>query len=405
MSEARNELGGAVGYAFVVAGDVVECVQGLHQVIARRSFGFVGPTAAPARLLHDGIAAGVYRALEVGARGAQEGASLASGLLPAEVQQLSRLPAGGRVVAVLNGMAGDRLAAAGSGAAIQMAVRSCDADVVLERQAVAAAISRAGDRLAVFVHGLCGTEHSWDARSGPDSVCYGDLLETELSYTPVYVRYNTGLHVSENGRALSALMERLMAVWPAPVHEIALVGHSMGGLVVRSACHYGSDSRARWTEAVRHVACLGAPHLGAPLEQATGALCRSLAVLPETRPFARLVNRRSVGIKDLRFGALVDEDWLGRDADTFLRDACREVPFLETAAYYFVAVTVTEDREHPLGRALGDLLVRFPSASGQGRTRRVPFEAGRGRHIGRMHHLDLLHRREVYEQLRRWLDL
>jgi pimeloyl-ACP methyl ester carboxylesterase len=196
--------------------------------------------------------------------------------------------------------------------------------VVLERHAVAAAFSGAGDRLAVFVHGLCGTEHSWNARSGPDSVCYGDLLEADLGQTPVYVRYNTGLHVSENGRALSALMERLTAVWPTPVHEIALVGHSMGGLVVRSACHHGSVSRARWTQAVRHVACLGSPHLGAPLEQATGALCRSLAVLPETRPFARLVNQRSARIKDLRSGSLVDEDRLGRDADAFLRGACRE---------------------------------------------------------------------------------
>ena len=95
---------------------------------------------------------------------------------------------------------------------------------------------------------------------------------------------------------------------------------------------------------------------------------------------------------------------MGEDSDVFLRDAGREVPFLETAAYYFVAVTVTRDRDHPLGRALGDLLVRFPSASGQGRTRRAPFAAGSGRHLGGMHHFDLLHRPAVYEQLRHWLD-
>jgi hypothetical protein len=99
----------------------------------------------------------------------------------------------------------------------------------------------------------------------------------------------------------------------------------------------------------------------------------------------------------------VEEDWIGEDADRFLRDAGREVSFLETAAYYFIAVTVTRDRDHPLGRALGDLPVRFPSASGQGGSRRVPFAAGHGRHIGGMHHFDLLHRPAVYEQLLRWL--
>lgn len=399
-----SELSGVVGHTFVVARDVLGCVEGVHQAVAGRSFRAVGTAGEPVRLVHDGIAAGTYRAIGTAMWAAGGGAAFAAGLLPEDAGQLSGRRAGASLMAVLNGLAGDRLAAAGSGAAIPMALRAGDADLLPQHEALAAAFPRAGARLAVFVHGLCGSEHSWDARPGSDSVCYGTRLEADLGHTPVYLRYNSGLHVSENGRALSELMERVVAAWPVPVREVVLVGHSMGGLVVRSACHYGATSRARWVEAVRHVFCLGAPHLGAPLEQATARLGRSLAALSETRPLADLLNRRSAGIRDLRFGSLVDEDWMGEFSDAFLSDAGREVPFLETAAYYFIAVTVTRDRDHPLGRALGDLLVLYPSASGRGRTRRVPFGVGRGRHLGGMHHFDLLHRPAVYEQLRRWLD-
>jgi pimeloyl-ACP methyl ester carboxylesterase len=400
MGEAGSELSGAVQYPFLVGGDVLASVEGMHRAIADRTFRAVGPQGAPARVVHDGIAAGVYGVLRGAARAGGRCAGLGASLLPPSAQDLSASPAGGRLVAVLNGAAGDRLASSGSGAAIRMAVRAGDRDVPTTRPALAAAFPRAGGRLAVFVHGLGGTEHGWDARGGSDGVGYGAGLEADLGYVPVFVRYNSGLHVSENGRALAAMLEEAWGAWPAPVGEIALIGHSMGGLVARSACHYGEASGDRWVHAVRHVVCLGSPHLGTPLEKAANAVGHVLGAVPESRPLAQLWNRRSVGIKDLRFGSVVDEDWRGRDPDAFLEDTCREVPFLEGAAYSFVGVTVTRDPEHPLGRLAGDLLVRFPSACGQGRRRRIPFEVGRGRHLGGLTHLDLLHRREVYDQLR-----
>jgi pimeloyl-ACP methyl ester carboxylesterase len=400
VGAAGSELSGAVQYPFLVGGDLLASVEGMHRAIADRSFDAVGLAGAPVRVVHDGIAATVYGALGVVARACGQGAGRAALLLPPPAQELSASPAGGRLVAALNGAAGDRLAASGSGAAIRMAVRAGDRDVPATRPGLAAAFPSAGGRLAVFVHGLFGTEHSWDARGGSDSVGHGAGLEADLGYTPVFVRYNSGLHVSQNGRALAALLEEARGVWPVPVREIALIGHSMGGLVARSACHYGEVSGHRWASAVPHVVCLGSPHLGAPVEKAANAVGHVLRVAPESRPLAQLWNRRSVGIKDLRFGSLVDEDWLGRDPDAFLEDTCREVPFLEGAAYSFVGVTVTRDAQHPLGRLVGDLLVRLPSASGQGRRRRVPFEVGRGRHLGGLTHLDLLRRREVYEQLR-----
>src|SRR5881397_119965 len=121
-------------------------------------------------------------------------------------------------------------------------------------------------RLAVFVHGLGQTDEAWFAR--PERhVPYGYRLEAELGYTPLYIRYNTGRHISENGRELAGLLDAVVGDWPVEVHEIALFGHAMGGLVARAACHYGSARG--WTRHVRQVFMLGAPHAGAPLEQLT----------------------------------------------------------------------------------------------------------------------------------------
>jgi pimeloyl-ACP methyl ester carboxylesterase len=231
---------------------------------------------------------------------------------------------------------------------------------------------------------------------------YGERLQDELSYTPLYVRYPTGLRISENGRALSALLDGVMAAWSMPVEDVVLIGHSMGGLVVRSACHQGEREDRRWVRPVHHVISLGSPHLGADLEKGVHALGWALRRLPETRALASVLDARSVGIKDLRFGAIAEADWRDADPDEWLRDRCTEVPFLPHAHYCFVATTL---RGGPVGDLLGDLLVRTPSASGRGngRGRRIPFEVDNGHELTGAHHMDLLNHPTVYEQLVRWL--
>jgi len=148
---------------------------------------------------------------------------------------------------------------------------------------------------------------------------------------------------------------------------------------------------------------LGHPHLGAPLEKGINAAAWLAGLVPESRPLARLANLRSAGVKDLRYGALVDQDWRDCDPDEFLRDRCTEVPFLAHATYYFIGTTVTAERYHPLARIVGDLFVQFPSASGTGRRRRIPFELHNGHHLGGLHHFDLLNHPDVYHQIRTWL--
>ena len=145
------------------------------------------------------------------------------------------------------------------------------------------------------------------------------------------------------------------------------------------------------------------PHLGADLERGANALSWAFVKLPETRALGKFLNARSVGIKDLRFGSCIEEDWCDCDPDEFLHDRCCEVPFLDTASYYFIGATISLRPDDPLGVVAGDLLVNFPSASGRGQRRRIPFEIDHGRHVGRLTHLGLLNHPAVYEQIRAWL--
>ena len=188
----------------------------------------------------------------------------------------------------------------------------------------------------------------------------------------------------------------------------------MGGLVARSACYQAAERGDDWVRRVRHVVSLGSPHMGAPLEQGVHYASAALHALPETRPFGDFLRRRSAGIRDLRQGSLVDDDWRDRDPDALRAAACKEVPLLEGATHCFVAATITRSPRHPLGRLIGDFLVLEPSASGRSRTRRIPFKDEYGLHLGGANHFALLNHPGVSTpscargwtpRLRSWLPL
>ena len=391
--------GRSVARPSVVARDV-------HGAVTQRVFGALGPLGAPTRIVHDTVSRASYRGVRVALRAPLDaGGRALARLAPPSSRRLADSELGALALGAANGVFGDRLARDHPDLSLELAIRRHGRDVRLDADGVAEAFADATPRLAVFVHGLCGTEHTWGFRPpGADPrPTYGALLHEELSYTPVYVRYNTGRRISENGRALAAALEDLTAGWPTEVEQVAVIGHSMGGLVARSASHYGQAEGHRWTERVRHVVCLGTPHLGAPLEKVANVAGWAFNRLPETRPFGDLfVNDRSVGIKDLRFGNWVEEDWCDCDPDEFLRDRCREVPFLPSATYCFVGATLSR-RPEGVGGRVGDLLVTYPSASGSGRRRRIPFDVENGAHVGGIDHMSLLNHPAVYGQIRRWL--
>ena len=380
-------------------------IRDMHLGIAGRAFRGVGPASRPVQVIHDTLSRRAYDAIGAGAAllgRAVDGAMEQRGV--GEEVVLSTTRRGSAVVAALNGLIGDRLERSGSALHQPASVRVDGEAVALDAGSVSAAFPDATSRLVVFLHGLMGNEFYWDWGGAHAGDTYGARLARDLGCTPIYLRYNTGLHVSENGLSVAARLEELVGVWPVEVQEIALVGHSMGGLVARSACHQASESERHWTERVRHVVSLGTPHLGAPLEQGAHVAAEALYALPETRMFGAFLRRRSAGIRDLRHGSLVDEDWRGRDPNALRAAACKEVALLPGATHFFVSATISRSPRHPLGRLLGDILVLVPSATGRGRTRRIPFEAEHGHHVSPAHHLALLNHPEVYERLREWLQ-
>jgi hypothetical protein len=381
---AASRLG---GYAFT---GVVARIERAHQAVARRAFGPVRQVGAPAMLIHDGVSRSVYLAVRTAGSAAGTMSGEVAALLGRRGRPAGAAPAGNLALAALNAVAGDQLGKDTAPLAISMAVRAGGRDIELTDAGLAAAFPAGAARLAVFVHGLAETESSWDRR-GDQAESYGSRLRSDFGYSPVYVRYNTGRHVSENGQDFAVLLDCLAAAWPVPVAEILLVGHSMGGLVIRSACHYGNDASLAWTRHVRHVFYLGSPHTGAPLARAFGLVGWALNLAPETRPFATMINGSSSGVKDLRHGYLLADDWAGCDQDTCLRDHRHDAPLLAGASHYAISATVTADPGNSLGAMVGDLLVTPASAHGRhGRVQHIPFPVESGRRLGGMHHFDLL---------------
>jgi pimeloyl-ACP methyl ester carboxylesterase len=319
-------------------------------------------------------------------------------------RRLSTTAPGSAAIAALNGLIGDQLEREQSPLQEPISVRVAGTAIGPEPGAVAEAFPEATPRPVVFLHGLMETEFAWRLGSRRTGQTYGAALARDLGCTPVYVRYNSGLHVSENGTSLAQLLEELFESWPVEVSEVALIGHSMGGLVARSACHQASVQDRRWATKVRHVVSLGSPHMGAPLAQGVHYASAALGALPETRPLAGFLRRRSGGIRDLRLGSLVDEDWRDLDPDSLRAVACQEVPLLDDATHCFVTATVTQSPKHPLGRLVGDTLVLQPSGSGRSRRRRLGFRDEDGLHVGGTHHLALLNHPAVYPRLRDWLS-
>ena len=380
-----------------LAGELTSRIEELHRAVALRAFGGVrrgvGPAVTPVQAVHDGIAAALYGGVRAAGRAGARGVGAAAALVTRpDAPSLTVSPRGALASAALNGFLGDGLAEDDSALAIRMGARvdRVTAGPPPSSRSSCTAFARPGRRGASTARSTTAMTMApaWPATS---------------AYTPVYLDYNTGLHISDNGRRLSELLEELVAAWPGEAEEIALIGHSMGGLVCRSACHQALADGARWVDLVRHTVCLGAPHLGAPLEKGVNAAGWALNLVGETRPIARMLEMRSAGIKDLRFGSLVEDDWRDCEPDALLDDHCTDVPLIEGATHYVISASIGGSDRSLLGHALGDLLVRRPSATGRGRRRRIAFEEDCGHHFPGLNHFQLLNHPLVYDQMQEWL--
>lgn len=381
---------------------IASMAEGVHQSVWRTLGAPSGATTAQAR----GITGLVYQSIQ-GITGLI-GRSLNSALIRLEplLQRLegqgAESPERTAVIAALNGVMGDRLQARGNPLALPMTLSYKELITQSEQGLEAFFVPK---KLLIVIHGLCMNEAQWTTQHSSGTSNPAETLAQTLGYTPVYLRYNSGLHVSQNGRLLAQRLEELVNRWPSAVQELSALTHSMGGLVMRSALYYAQEDGLSWPKMLKNMVFLGTPHHGAPLERAGNWLDVLLGSTPYSRPFAKLGQLRSAGVTDLRYGHLLDVDWQGHDRFRRKPDSRQPVPLPENIACFTVAATNAAQRGSLPDRLLGDGLVPLPSALGQHAdpARCLNFAPENQLILYRTHHLQLLSSPEVTRQLLQWL--
>lgn len=388
----------AAGVALEYADRILlESVRDIHDSVSGRAHGGVKLALRHKTLphhLHHAIAGTVFASI---------GGSLrAGGRAFRTVDQwrpigppLERSAHGQFVVSALNGLVGEQIAEHTPAMSFELSLRKDGHDVPPRAGDLAVAFPQAADSVVVFVHGLCENENYWRRRARPlveqglgegptKPRSYGDRLADDLGWTPLFIRANTGASVRESGVALHALMTQVVENWPVEVRRVALVGHSMGGLIVRAACDLDS-SYDRWTGLVTDVISLGTPHLGSPVERSIALGMRVAAKVPELAPYRRIFMQRSAGVLDLSEG---------------MPDPPRPLP---RARYRLVAATLTRTTTHPMAIAIGDMLVQPRSAFGRPVGGEELFPGADTLHVPNADHFDLLNHHDIYDAIREWL--
>ena len=381
---------------------VARMAEGVHQSV----WGSMGVPGGAQPEQTRGITGLVYRAVhgvtQLVGKGLDAAFDQLHPLLEAVLDAAPDTPEREAVVAALNGVMGDHLVATHNPLATPMTLRY--AGTALQWDALPPD-QKVNGKVLVLIHGLCMNDLQWHAHHKGQVVDHGQALAAALGYTPVYLRYNTGLHTSQNGHLLAAQLEQLVTHWPTPVQELTVVAHSMGGLLIRSAFHYAQQDALRWPSHLKKIVFLGTPHHGAPLERAGNWVDVILGSTPYTKPFAKLAQLRSAGITDLRYGHVLNEDWQGHDRFRRKRDSRTVIPLPKGVACYTVAATTAGKRGAMADRLLGDGLVPLHSALGQHDDARRNLVFGKSAQwiAYRMNHMELLCRPEVTQQLQQWL--
>ncbi|AFT72505.1 PGAP1-like protein [Alloalcanivorax dieselolei B5] len=363
MKRIGRQLGGLTQLITAMGSEITQVVQDMHGAIAN-PLGWRGADYVPAPRIYGAVRLGLRHAGDVAALGA---------LAADPYRRVSYLD----LQSVLNGVFGQLLSAQRSHYALPMTLHPARPEP--ER-----------DTLVLYLHGLCMNESCWRHTAQQR---FNQRLESTFNADIAYLRYNTGRHISDNGARLSRLLEHT----PLPPRLI-LIGHSMGGLLARSAVHHARQHGHRWVERVSHLACLGAPHQGALLEQVGNQANRLLAVTPYSRPLMRLGNLRSDGIRDLRFGYVVEEQWQGLPEDAPRPGS--KVPLDDHIEHLFLAGTLSE---HRTPAPLGDWLVGVDSALARRLYPDAP-QLTRAQFHG-MGHMAMLGDARTYRALSDWLAL
>ena len=396
-----SDLRGLARLATQATEGVTDIVEGVHRSVLG-TLGIAGPQPARTR----GMTGLVYRSIHAVTRGVGRGIDAAlvalQPLLESAQDSAPGTPQREAVLAALNGVMGDRLAADDNPLSTRMSLQYRRTTLDWRQSA---ALPDAKGQVVLLIHGLCMNDLQWRTTHDGHVVDHGDTVAEALGSSPLYLRYNTGRHISDNGRELASQLEQLLSHWPLPIETLTVVAHSMGGLLIRSACHYGRKAGLRWPARLKNIVFLGTPHHGAPLERAGNGIDLLLGSTRWSAPFAKLAQLRSAGITDLRYGHVLDEDWQGRDRFRRHPDRRGIVPLPDDVACFTIAATTASKRSTLADRLVGDGLVPLHSALGRhdDARRSLRFAPDAEWIAFRTNHMALLSRPEVGERIVRWL--
>ena len=401
-----SDLRGVAQLATHATRGVATMTEGVHHAV----LGTMGLAGSKTGQQTSGITGFVYRTVhgvtELVGKALQATFTRLEPTLAALVDAPPDTPEREAVLAALNGVLGDQLALHHNPLATPMTLRY--EGHALNINALPSMPDATG-KVLLLIHGLCMNDLQWTpgdpAADGTPAADIPATLAAELGYTPIYLRYNTGRHTSQNGREMADMLEQLLTHWPVPVEELSVLVHSMGGLVIRSAIHTAQQTHLRWPQQVKNIVFLGTPHHGAPLERAGNWVDVVLGATPFSKPFAKLGQLRSAGITDLRYGFVLESDWADQDRFERKPDSRQPLPLPEGVACYAVAATLAKPRSLLAERLLGDGLVPLRSALG---LHDVPehnlhFAKDRQTVVYRMNHMEMLRSPVVRDQVLAWL--
>ncbi len=267
------------------------------------------------------------------------------------------------MVPILNGLHGDVFKENNDPLAIKIHFRYNNQDISLNKLADYYNLDQFEGKVSILIHGLMGDEYMWKAMEADDDNKIGDWLEKNETAHILYLRYNTGLHISENGRTLSNLLEQFITLFGSKIKQLSLIGHSMGGLVIRSAGYYADIQRQRWTEKLKTIFLIGVPNEGSYLAQIgffVGHVFRKVD-FSYNDYIAKFMDVRSNGIKDLSYAYLTDEDWLNENAGDLDKYTVSKVRPVLGVKYYLIG-GILGKKNNILSSYFGDGLVGSDSA-------------------------------------------
>lgn len=398
QNKTDSKLQGINRMAVDASIELTDLVENMHKRIVHPPL----LPSTPVQHLITNIAGVIYKNIRWGTKLMGNGADKALRQLAPYMGDIKSTTQREGVPSVLNGLVGDYLKRTDNPLQIEMEFRYEGQTIDLAKKGIKKAFPKANGDILLLLHGSCMNDLNWTKAEHN----HGLALASELNKTPVFLCYNSGLHISSNGRLLATQLENLILNWPVTVKDITIVAHSMGGLIARSALHYAQIENKSWTKKLHKTIFLGTPHHGASLEKVGNVVEVILKAIPYAKPFARLAKIRGAGVTDLRYGNVLDQDWKDIDQHKLKGDKRTVVPLPEGVTFYSIAATTSKPKKSGSTKMMNDTLVTVKSALGKHRTKKktLNFNEENTKVIYQTNHTDLLSSPLVYDQLKAWLS-